>query len=142
MGLFWDPFVTLSGHIPKIDASHCWKQVEVIPNIQKILRDIFCPPFQPHNVSNHSDIDLPSMHEKCKCTWWHLIRIRRGVQEKLYLMSSNSRFQAIFKSKIPENSPKSYVNIGPLHISIWVMMESGRCGRKHTPPQLLKCWRI
>ena len=36
MGLFWDPFVTLSGHIglPKIDGSHSQTQVEVIPNIQ------------------------------------------------------------------------------------------------------------
>ena len=32
--LSWDPFVTLSGHIPKIDGSHRRMQVEVIPNIQ------------------------------------------------------------------------------------------------------------
>ena len=61
--LSWDPLVTLSDHIPKIDRGHSRMQVEVIPNIQilhceiekKILRDMF-PVFQPHNVSNHSDI--------------------------------------------------------------------------------------
>ena len=81
-------------------------QVEVIPNItdwihcgieKKILRDIFCPVLQPHNVSNHSDIGLSSIYIKMQM---HMVTLDNN--KKMTQGSGNTVFGEL---KINDFSP-------------------------------------